>query len=277
MLSPEHLVLNREAGIAAELLASGATLLGRANYAHTGLYGQAFFNLSIGFERAAKLVYIADYAINHSGSFPSNDVLKKKIGHDLDQLFSHAEVVSAKWRNGKDYSERPNSDIHNGIVQTLTEFAHKTRYYNLDLITEGKGARNSQDPMFAWNARVIQPVLEKHCTPARRKKIDENARKISAMLEDHTMVRFTDEAGGSMDTVYAASRRTGETDVARKWAPLYVLQLARWLAFLISDLSHEGAYRHRIEALLGLNEHFAIFINHDAYLKSRRTWSIYRP
>jgi hypothetical protein len=67
MLSPEHMLLNREAGIAAELIASGVTLLGRANYAHAGLYGQAFFNLSIGFERAAKLIYIADYAIENLG------------------------------------------------------------------------------------------------------------------------------------------------------------------------------------------------------------------
>ena len=47
MLSPQHLALNREAGIAAELIASGVTLLGRASCARTGLYGQAFFNLSI--------------------------------------------------------------------------------------------------------------------------------------------------------------------------------------------------------------------------------------
>ena len=51
-----HLALNREAGIAAELIASGVTLLGRASYARAGLYGQAFFNLSIGFERTAKLM-----------------------------------------------------------------------------------------------------------------------------------------------------------------------------------------------------------------------------
>jgi len=77
-------------------------------------------------------------------------------------------------------------------------------------------------------------------------------------------------------TVYAASQRTGETEVATKWAPLYVLQLARWLSFLIDDLAQKGAYVYRIGALLGLEEHFAIFMNEDVYLKSRRTWSTYR-
>jgi hypothetical protein len=276
MLSPQHLALNREAGIAAELIASGVTLLGRASYARTGLYGQAFFNLSIGFERTAKLIYIADYAIDNAGEFPSNDILKSTIGHDLDQLFSHVEAVSTKRRYGKQFSERPHTDIHNGIVQTLNEFARNTRYYNLDLVTGGKAARNSRDPLVAWNDRVIQPIIEKHYKPARRKRIDKDAGIVSAMLADHTVVRFSDEAGSLMDTVYAASQRTGETEVATKWAPLYVLQLARWLSFLIDDLAQKGAYVYRIGALLGLEEHFAIFMNEDVYLKSRRTWSTYR-
>jgi hypothetical protein len=276
MLSPQHLALNREAAIAAELIASGVTLLGRASYGRTGLYGQAFFNLSIGFERTAKLIYIADYAIDNAGKFPSNDVLKSTIGHDLDQLFSHAEKVSSKRRNRKTFSERPQTEIHDGIVQTLTEFARNTRYYNLDLVTGGKSVRNSQDPMTAWSKRVIQPIIEKHCKPARRRKIDKNAALVSAMFVDNAVVSFTNEAGSSIGSVYAASRRTGETEVVTKWAPLYVLQLARWLTFLIDELAQKGAYTCRIGALLGMEEHFSIFMNEDVYLQSRRTWSTYR-
>jgi hypothetical protein len=100
------------------------------------------------------------------------------------------------------------------------------------------------------------------------------------MLADHTIVRFVDEAGSAMDSVYASSQRTGsqrtgETEIITKWAPFYVLQIARWLAFLIDDLAHKGAYACRIQALLGIEEHFAIFMNEDSYLKSRRRWSTY--
>ena len=96
------------------------------------------------------------------------------------------------------------------------------------------------------------------------------------MFADNAAVTFVDEAGSLINSVYAGSQRTGETEVATKWAPLYVLQLARWLTFLIYDLAQKGAYVCRIEQLLGLEEHFAIFMNEDAYLKSRRTWSTYR-
>src|SRR4051795_12990066 len=121
MLSAQNLVLNREAGIAAELIASGVTLLGRANYATGGVYGQAFFNLSIGFERAGKLIYIADHAIDHGGVFPTNIELKRAMGHDLNRLFKYVESVAAKRRPGGEYSTRPTTPIHDGIVATLTE------------------------------------------------------------------------------------------------------------------------------------------------------------
>jgi hypothetical protein len=275
MLSPEHLALNREAGISAELIGSGATLLGRANYASTGLFGQAFFNLSIGFERIGKLIYVAGCAIENSGKFPSNAELKHKIGHDLSALLAHADVLSEKLRKGKEYSSRPNTEIHDGIVQTLTEFARNTRYYNLDFVTGGNGAKGAGDPMALWNARVTQPIIAKHCTKAIRERVERNASIIDNAVRDHMFVHYTDEGGSTMDTVFEASKRTGETAVARRWAPVYVLQLARWLSYLIADLSYEGAYKHRIEALLGLDEHFVIFRNEDKFLKSRRTWSIY--
>ncbi len=44
----------------------------------------------------------------------------------------------------------------------------------------------------------------------------------------------------------------------------------------MDDLSCIGAYEMRIEALLGLGEYFAMFLNDDAFLKSRRTWSLHR-
>jgi len=50
MFPPEWHALGREAELAAEQLAAGVTVLGRANHAQKGLYNQAFFALSIGFD-----------------------------------------------------------------------------------------------------------------------------------------------------------------------------------------------------------------------------------
>jgi hypothetical protein len=69
--SAERRALLREAALVRHLLGSGVTALGRADYA-TGLgeYYSAFFGLSIGLERLAKLVLVADYAISNHSQMP---------------------------------------------------------------------------------------------------------------------------------------------------------------------------------------------------------------
>src|SRR5216683_4806944 len=135
MLSPEHLAMNREARLSAALIANGATLLGRASYWQQTLYLQAFYGLSIGFERAAKLAYMADFAIEHGGVFPSNDKLKNELGHNLITLFDHVQKIGQKRGNRGKYSQRPANEIHTAIVCILSDFARTSRYYNLDFLT----------------------------------------------------------------------------------------------------------------------------------------------
>src|SRR5215469_16770112 len=84
---PEWHTIGREAELAVAQTGSGITALGRADHLHKGYYTQAFFGLSIGLERIAKLIIISDYAITNSGKFPSNDILRN-VGHDIATLLS---------------------------------------------------------------------------------------------------------------------------------------------------------------------------------------------
>src|SRR5918992_5335539 len=87
--------LAHEAGLTAEHIAFGVTILGRANYAQSGYYAQAFFSLSIGIERSAKLAMLIDYELDNVGPFPSCRSLKQ-YGHDLTKLLSVMENISQK-------------------------------------------------------------------------------------------------------------------------------------------------------------------------------------
>lgn len=265
--------LGREAELAAEQLAAGATLLRRANHAQQGLYTQAFFGLSIGFERVAKLAIVADYAIENKGRFPENRILRS-IGHDIDILLNYCEPLSIKWRNGQDFSERPNLDVHEGIVETLTEFAKSSRYYNLDFLTGGR--RPFPEPVGAWWRRVGKPILQKHYSQRQREKDEEQSKLIHDVLSEHTMVLHHDEQEKKIDSIEAMMMQAKATSIVQKYGMFYTLQIVRWLAFLIAEISHRGAYQHRIEPLLGLDERFFIFMNTDDFLKGRKTWSIYR-
>lgn len=262
-----------EAQLAGEQIASGVTSLGRANHAEKGYYTHALFGLSIGIERIAKLIAIADYAIDHSGSFPSNKYLKR-VGHDLGVLLQLCESIAKKHQSAEGYTERPNDTIHQGIVETLTEFAKMTRYYNLDLLT-GKTLA-VPEPISAWWRRVGQPILARHYSPRQRHRDEEEAKVMQLFFGESALIVHSGEEGDDIRTLESLLRRAGATRVLQKYGRLYTLQIVRWLASLVSHLSSVGAYKKRIEPLLGLNEPFVMFRNPDQYLRDRKTWSIYR-
>ena len=108
---PEWHTLGREAELAAEQLAIGVTALGRANHTQKGLYHQAFFALSIGFERLAKLILVAEYAVENNGEWMTDQTLKS-IGHDISALLDACDPISAKHLSDKNWSERPNDPVH---------------------------------------------------------------------------------------------------------------------------------------------------------------------
>ena len=88
-LGPRWQAISQEAAIAAEHLCIGSTALSKANYAKHAYYGQAFFSLSIGLERAAKLSLAIDHATTHDGAYPTNAQLRQ-YGHNLHALLGHS-------------------------------------------------------------------------------------------------------------------------------------------------------------------------------------------
>jgi len=274
VFSPQWQALGREAELAGAQIALGVTALGRADHTRLGDYTIAFFSLAIGLERLGKLIVIADHAIGHRGEFPDNNFLKKKISHDLGLLLDYCENVSATRRSTNEYSKRPNDKVHQGIIQTLSEFGTLTRYYNLDLLAGGRAAK-LEEPVGAWWTRVGVPILSQHYTARQREKDNITADSLTKLFGAHVLVRHHSETGDSMNDVATLVRRAAATRVIQTCGRLYVLQIVRWLSYAISDLAQEAAYTHRFEPFLGLDEPFKLFLNDDRYFRTRKTWSIY--
>jgi hypothetical protein len=110
--------LSREASSVAQHLGIGATAIGRADFDRTASYAQAFFALSVGLERGAKLALTLDAAAS-TGEFLTSGALRS-FGHDLEQLI--LEVGRVALGRGIDVAF-PNSEIHRAIRQVLTCFA----------------------------------------------------------------------------------------------------------------------------------------------------------
>ena len=271
MTSPfPALPLLSEAGLAAEAIAFGATVLGRANYAQQGYYAQAFFSLSVGLERSGKLALVLDYALDNQGAFPSGQALRS-YGHDLKKLLTRAEAIAQK--RGID-AQLPATDIHDGIVSTLTDFAtNVTRYYNLEYIAGEPAAISRDSPIASWYKTVMTPVLTKHYGRQIRTRVEQRARVIEATMGSFSMVRHFAETGELIDSVYEGSRRTGERNAAIPWERMYVLQLGRFIGRVLGDLGYIA--QATLPNVPFLSEFFAIFNNSDSYFRSRKTWSIY--
>src|SRR4051794_4176429 len=148
--------LAREASSIAEHLGMGATALGKASFERPANYAQAFFALSVGFERGCKLGLSLDEAIKSGRFLAARDL--RGYGHHLEQLLrSLSDAVVAR---GIAHDPLPSSEIHGGIIEVLSEFAaNLTRYYNLEVLT---GENRAGDPIAAWHMRVTEPVLRAH-------------------------------------------------------------------------------------------------------------------
>jgi hypothetical protein len=157
MFSLRWHAIGREGHLSAEELATGVTILGRPTMLQKGLYTQAFFALSIGMERLAKLIVLADFAIGNAVRYPTNQQLKD-LGHGIEGLMKRCEEISLRYRSGQEYSIRPKEPIHQGIVTVLSEFGILSRYYNLDFLAGGKAAKLTE-PIAAWWTRVDVPIL----------------------------------------------------------------------------------------------------------------------
>jgi hypothetical protein len=268
--------LSREAGLAAEHLAIGVSALGKASYSQHAYYGQAFFALTIGLERAAKLSLIVDHALQHNGIFPSPSIYCK-YKHDIKKLLEQADEIATRQGRLNAKDRLPRTVVHDGIVEVLNDFATNiTRYYNLDFVTRNTRIAKKDDPVRAWFRLVIIPIIDAYYSQRHKERHQQNAQIIAQLLGTHTTVLHHTETCDVLDSACEASMYTGVMEFAKPYTRMYVMQIVRFIARLLSELG-SAANRSHLDKVPHFSEYFAIFGNSDEYFKQRKTWSIYRP
>lgn len=272
--SPEWRALGREASLVRHLIGSGATAIGRANYADKmGEYYTAFFGLSVGLERLSKLILVAHYAIENQGRMPDEKVVKR-FGHKLLNLTNEVENISEKMQLSLKYS-RPTEEIPHKILECLDSFADAQRGRYANFASLGNPNLTGDEPINKWWGEVAECILKKHYYgKAAQRNVENNAALTDAMLSRFTMVMHTDESGNAMQDVKSASTRTGQNAIVQKWGRYHSLSIARWLATVLSELSHIACYDHDIDGFFGLNEHFYSYTVDDYFLKTRKIWPL---
>jgi len=265
--------IRREAALAAELLASGATIIGKADYKYHAYYEQAFFSLSTGLERACKLLIIINYALLNNGQFPSNSDIKK-YKHDLIALFEETKRI-AESRESLREINLPCLEIHKNIIYVLSKFSNNiTRYYNIDLLTGGTKIEQLDSPQKEWFQKVVIPILEIHYKDKLFKRHVERAKNISYILEYFTRINVTTELDETLQDIYSASLHDLATTFAKPYVRMYTLQIIRFISLLAIDISND-LYKTNINYIPYISDFFRIFNNDDKTFFRRKTWSIY--
>lgn len=272
---PEWKALHREASLVSQILGSGATALGRASYGSGfGEYYTAFFGLSIGIERLAKLILVADYALENNGALPGQAVVRK-YGHKLKELITQVGVIATK-RGISVPHIGPTHPICSAVVNCLDAFsdASKGRYANFEAI--GNPNFNAADePVNKWWTEVVEPILDKHYRGKRAEDgVKQRAAFVNAMIGDITFVLHTNETGGVMSDLTTASERTGKTKWAQKYGRFYTLSVVRWLAYIFDRMTRTAGYAPGLDSLFGHYEFFQTYRVDDNFLLTRKVWPL---
>jgi len=273
--APGWHALHLEASLIQQLVGSGVTALGKANYAsRKGEYYNAFFGLSVGIERLAKVVLVTDYAIDNGGRLPDQKVIRA-YGHELITLLNTVDTVSAK-RALKLEHTRPQDPISRAIIECLDDFADakRGRYANFQALGE-PNLESEFEPIRKWWADVAEPILKKHfANREKERRVKQNADLAHALFSEVTSVNYFNEAGETIQDIRSASLRSGQTESVQKFGRYYTLLTVRWLACVHREINDLASNANSLDAFYGHSEFFDTFRVEDIFLKTRIVWPL---
>jgi hypothetical protein len=261
-LDNKFFLLTNEAAIAAMNLSTGIKFLSKADFVKKAYFLNSYFSLSIGFERLLKLIIVYEYYLSNN-KLPENNYLKN-FGHNLTKLFDKSKLIADQLNVSKFYADVFDDEICKEIIYFLSEFAVKTRYYNLDNLNSED---ISKEPLTVWNNKINSIINQRHY-----KNNDERVKKIKELtkkLDDLLFVSVFDSQDKHITTIENFYTKGLSINTERKYSVFYTYKIIRFLSNLI----------HHIDAgklLPFVSEYFVIFRNsNDKYVLSRKTWDLY--
>ncbi len=257
-----------EAQFTRDILGSGITHLGKANYGQRGMYFQAFTGISTGLERIGKLCLILDYYIQNNGIFPDDSFLKKEIGHDLNKIYQKSQLIIERDNIVLKYQNKIDDSLQVEILNILSRFAKGDRYSNIDFLVKGK---YQSDPIKDWHEKIDLNLYKNRVSKKKKEKIQYNAKLIGELLGHATSVRHYSESREEINDVESASFLIGMTESISKYRQLYVLQIVRYWVELNRKLQYT-AMELGNQDIPFMTEIFTIFNNQDSYFLTRKAY-----
>ncbi len=247
--------LSKEAQFTCEMLCAGVTQIRNANYARRGIYFQAFTSLSTGLERIGKLCLILEYSIKNNGNYPDDDYLKKKIGHDIEEVYQKVLELKQEYQFDFHFLQDLDLDIYQTIISILSRFGKGDRYSNIDLIVN---KRTYDDPIRIWYEQVDLYFFRNSVSLRKKKRIRNNSQIIGQLMEPFTIVRQTGEDENDILSVEDASHRTGIFEAVGPYRQSYTFHIIRFFVEMLDCLQYKIMKESRFE-IPDFSEIFRVF------------------
>ncbi len=266
--------IKKECGLVRGLIGSGITELGKASYRNGEWhYYNAFFSLSIGIERLAKLILVANHIIQKDGALPDKETMelyKKKYGHKLKKLSNKVDKIAKKHELKLKY-ERPQDSTSIAIIRCLDSFANagEGRYANFNFLDDPKN-RNKTEPIKKWWQEIATPILAEHYKNEIKQDVKKYASRLSKITDRDIFLPYRNEESIEMKTVKECLERDGETLIVQKYGCYHTLRIVRWMAEVFINLPDIKEH----EVLQGHNKYLVGFIRSDEHLKITKHWPV---
>lgn len=253
--------LFQEAYLSQSLLCSGMTSIRRLSFNDPGRAFEAFFGLSNGVERIAKLILVSDHYARTS-QFPDTGILKS-YGHNLRRLLERVEAVASERQVVLE--DAPSEDTGSkAVVDFLTTFARTDRYYNINRLVQGDGDV-IDDPVSRW-----VDLVKSHAPAKRRRMPTEKEQEHLALARNldasglPILMNFNALSGVSLGNVERAVAQNYEDDWIGVEGMLLALRPLRFLTKTIWCLNNAR------QALPYYSEIFVDWAAPDSHLRKRR-------
>lgn len=246
----EQLLAN-EAHLTKAMLVSGLNSLRRANITLKGEYYQAFFSLSIGFERMLKIIYIRKYQAEHDGGFPSGGELKK-LSHNLVELWSYIGMHKLE-------------GIYKDILEFLDSFAGYARYYNLDIIMDKNGKNKEHGDVLENWARIQKNILKasgKECC------LSTNQLNLAKIMDGVCVTLMNNLEGQELTSFSELMEEEINIDIIQGYSVQYIFEIIKTMYYKI-DKIEKVDYRMPV-----LTEFFDFFTDYwkPYQIRNKKNW-----
>lgn len=226
-------LLNREAGLVSGLFAGGLYSL-KSIAKGDSFYYEAFYSLSLGIERALKLILIVR----------NPKVNLKSFNHNILRLLAEANIFY------------PDESVEQKLVSFLNDFANTNRYSMLDLLSSGREDELLSEPVAVFSNNVALLILERHPFNEFKYFIDASFISLVHIEEDFSI-------NSDPSQILAISQKKQHL---AKYSAMY---LGRIIQPLLKALDELSGPRHGTPYFY---EHFTYLKGDDNYFKKRKTF-----